>query len=318
MPKISVIVPVFNVEKYLRRCIDSILRQSFTAFDLVLIDDGSTDNCGAICDEYIRKDNRVHVIHQKNQGLSIARNVGIEWAFANSNSEWITFIDSDDWIHIEYLKLLYDVAVKYNVSLSMCNCIRVSDFSCDEKISEVTVKEFSPEDFWCFRQYGSACTKLYKKTDFYDIRFPKGLLFEDKFVTYKLIFQQEKVVYIEAPLYYYFSREGSITKSVWTPKAIDELFGSKDQLSYFKKGGFKSAYDVTVKNYLPRLQYHYKEAQIQKKVYMKEYIVLKMLFKLNLIKFHKYFPLNDNIGLYRSAFPLIVKLYKKFTYVKLK
>ena len=103
MPQISVIVPVYKVEPYLRRCVDSILGQTFTDFELILVDDGSPDNCPAICDEYARKDTRVHVIHQENGGLSAARNAGIDWAFANSDSQWLTSVDSDEWVHPEML-----------------------------------------------------------------------------------------------------------------------------------------------------------------------------------------------------------------------
>ena len=108
MPVISVIVPVYNVEKYLHRCVDSILAQTFTDFELILVDDGSPDNCGKICDEYAEKDSRIHVIHKVNGGLSDARNAGLDWAFANSNSEWVTFIDSDDWVDKYYLEYLYN------------------------------------------------------------------------------------------------------------------------------------------------------------------------------------------------------------------
>ena len=105
---ISIVVPIYKVEKYIHRCIESILAQTFTDFDLILVDDGSPDNCGKICDEYAVKDKRIHVIHKENGGLSDARNAGIDWAFANSDSEWITFIDSDDWIHPKYLETLYN------------------------------------------------------------------------------------------------------------------------------------------------------------------------------------------------------------------
>ena len=106
MPKISVIVPVYKVEKYLRRCIDSILNQTFNDFDLILVDDGSPDSCGDICEKYEKTDNRITVIHRENGGLSAARNSGIKWALKNSDSEWITFVDSDDWLHPDYLKIL--------------------------------------------------------------------------------------------------------------------------------------------------------------------------------------------------------------------
>ena len=120
MPTISVIVPVYKVEKYIHRCVDSILNQTFSDFELILVDDGSPDNCGAICDEYAAKDSRVVVIHQENGGLSAARNAGIDWAFANSDSQWLSFIDSDDWVHPEYLQKLLDTAVNNSAEVAFC------------------------------------------------------------------------------------------------------------------------------------------------------------------------------------------------------
>ena len=119
MAHISVIVPVYKVEPYLRRCVDSILTQTFTDFDLILIDDKSPDQCPHICEEYAITDSRVHVIHhKKNLGLSAARNMGIDWAFAESDSEWITFVDSDDWVHPLYLDALFNSV--HNHSISVC------------------------------------------------------------------------------------------------------------------------------------------------------------------------------------------------------
>ena len=102
MANISVIVPVYKVEAFLNRCVDSILCQTYEDFEIILVDDGSPDTCGALCDEYARKDGRVHVIHQENGGLSAARNTGIDWAFANSTSRWLAFVDSDDWVCLLY------------------------------------------------------------------------------------------------------------------------------------------------------------------------------------------------------------------------
>ena len=110
MPEISVIVPVYKVEQFIHRCVDSILLQSFYDFELILVDDGSPDQCGAICDAYAAADNRIHVIHQKNGGLSAARNTGIDYVMANSKSHWLTFVDSDDWLHPDFLKVLYTTA----------------------------------------------------------------------------------------------------------------------------------------------------------------------------------------------------------------
>ena len=119
MAKISVIVPVYNVEKYIHKCLDSILKQTFTDFELILVDDGSPDNCGNICDEYAKKDNRIFVVHKKNGGLSAARNSGIDWAFQNSDSEFITFIDSDDTIAENYLEKFMN-AMDNNADIVSC------------------------------------------------------------------------------------------------------------------------------------------------------------------------------------------------------
>ena len=106
MPIVSIIVPVYKAESYLHRCVDSILSQTFRDFELILVDDGSPDRSGGICDQYAAKDSRVRVIHQENGGPAVARNTGIDWAFANSDSQWQMFVDSDDWIHPEMLRYL--------------------------------------------------------------------------------------------------------------------------------------------------------------------------------------------------------------------
>ena len=316
MPEISVVVPVYNVSEYLKRCVDSILAQTFTSFDLILIDDGSPDDCGDICDQYIKTDNRVHVIHQENQGLSEARNVGIEWALKNSDSEWITFIDSDDWIHKDYLKVLYETSIKCNVDLSICNCIKTSELSIDEPEINEDIKIFTAEDFWCFRQYGGAWAKLYKKSHFENIRYPKGLLYEDIFVTYRLLFMQTNVAYIESPLYFYFLRDDSITKSKWNPRVLSQLDGMKQQLKFFKKNNYKGAYKVTVRNYLLHIKNNIASCEIVKNTYPKEYKKLKRIYRINLIRFYKFFPIKDNINLYRYGFPKFTKLYKKVVHIK--
>ncbi len=164
MTEISIIVPVYNVEKFLPRCIDSILEQTYTNFELILVDDGSPDNCGRICDEYVEKDSRVAVIHQKNGGLSAARNAGLDWAFENSDSEWITFIDSDDWVHPLYLECLYNACIMNNLEIAVCNYLRTDK----EELfhSDVPVFETIMPGYLWQNRYGVAviaCCKLYYK-----------------------------------------------------------------------------------------------------------------------------------------------------------
>jgi glycosyltransferase involved in cell wall biosynthesis len=120
MAAISVIIPVYQVEKYIRRCLDSLLAQTFSDFEAILVDDGSTDQSGAICEEYARKDPRFVVFHQKNQGQSVARNYALDWVYANSDSRYISFVDSDDWVHPKYLELLYEAITRFSVKISQC------------------------------------------------------------------------------------------------------------------------------------------------------------------------------------------------------
>ena len=127
MATISVIVPIYKVEKYINKCIESIMVQSFQDFDLILVDDGSPDACPRRCDEYAKQDERIVVIHKKNGGLSDARNAGIDWAMEHSKSQWFAFVDSDDYLHPDYLKTLYDTAQKEEADLVICDFVRVND-----------------------------------------------------------------------------------------------------------------------------------------------------------------------------------------------
>ena len=121
MSSICVIIPIYDAEAYLYRCVDSVLRQTLQDFELILIDDGSLDNSGLICDDYAGQDNRIHVIHQENRGLSAARNAGLDYAFENLKCDWISFIDSDDWVHPRYLEILFKSVNDKKVKVSACN-----------------------------------------------------------------------------------------------------------------------------------------------------------------------------------------------------
>ena len=205
MARIAVIVPVYKVEAYLHRCVDSILAQTFTDFELILVDDGSPDNCGAICDEYAEKDSRVHVIHKENGGLSSARNAGIDWAIEHSDSEWLTFIDSDDWIHPRYCDYLLKAAVEGSTSISTCRYIKVTESvpMADAEFS------FTTDDWLDYYLQDTvngivAVCKLYSKEIFREFRYPIGRLHEDEFLTYKLLLKAGTIASTRLALYYYF------------------------------------------------------------------------------------------------------------------
>lgn len=244
MAKISVVVPVYKVECYLHRCVDSILHQSFPDFDLILVDDGSPDNCGAICDDYAAKDNRVHVIHQKNGGLSAARNSGIDWSFANSSSQWLAFIDSDDWIHKDYLKLLLTAAEELDAGVAMGDYHWTSEYCEDEDLSNARPIPMEPER--AMAEYYAFCTpawgKIFRKALFAEIRFPVGKLYEDAYVTHKLIFAAENVAVYTEKLCYYYNNPTSITRAKWSDRKLDSIEAHEGRLAYFKEHGYQRAY----------------------------------------------------------------------------
>ena len=236
MAIVSVIVPVYNVERYIHRCIDSILQQTFRDFELVLIDDGSPDQCGAICDDYASIDSRVHVIHKENGGLSAARNSGIDWAFSKSDSEWLTFVDSDDWIHKFFLESLLSAVRKDNTCIAIGNAL----WTKGESFSENAIR---PSVVWRTAEYYQLHTvnstvawgKLYNKKCFRNIRFPDGKIHEDEYVTYKILFAQEYISVIDQPIYAYFQNDTGITRGKWTPARLDALVGIEQQISFFEK-----------------------------------------------------------------------------------
>ncbi len=244
MPEISVIVPVYQVEPYLCRCVDSILSQTFRDFELILVNDGSPDNCGAICEEYARRDDRIHVIHQKNGGLSAARNAAIDWAFQNSSSRWFTFIDSDDWVHERMLEILLTMAREKNVNISVCGFVQTRGEEPDHIQILPAPRIWTPEAFYvsCDTVPVIACAKLYRRECFRDIRYPVGKVHEDEYTTYRLLFPEKQIVVSEAPLYFYFQNEAGITKSGWSPKRLDAVQALGEQVAYFRKNGFQKAY----------------------------------------------------------------------------
>ena len=284
-------------------------------FELILIDDGSPDNCGAVCDEYAQKDSRIHVIHQRNGGLSAARNAGIDWAFANSDSQWLTFIDSDDWVHPEYLSTLYKAAISTNLPLSICGFIRTSG---EEPIIDTALfdcKIRNSESFFVEHNVNAiiACSKLYKKESFKSIRYPVGKIHEDEFITYKNLFSIENVAVVEAPLYYYYQNNNGITGSPWTPKHLIILPATAERLHYLKKHNLKQAYAWQVPQYFSHANgllnkvIRYTDAPISKSDLR---LVHKHFRKaLRLCRRSQELPFRNNQYLYEKTYPRLMKLY---------
>lgn len=234
MPTISVIVPVYNTEPYIHRCVDSILSQTFTDFELLLVDDGSPDNCGAICDEYAEQDGRVKAFHQENRGQAAARNLALDWVFANSGSEYISFVDSDDWVHPKYLELLIRAIREYDAPVSQCIFVETSGGDAFEDVGN-RMFQVTPEEQYLNWNCALFCTKLYRRSCFDTLRFPEGIIYEDLAIWYKLLFSLDRMVIVNEKLYYYFQNPDGTTLKKWTPAKLARVEAWEAQLDYLSQ-----------------------------------------------------------------------------------
>jgi len=311
MARISVIVPVYKVEPYLCRCVDSILSQNFSDFELILVDDGSPDHCGAICDEYVQKDSRVHVIHQKNGGLSAARNAGLDWMFANSDSQWLTFIDSDDWIHPRMLEQLYRAVQEHDVKLSICGYCETNGEVPWEENAVIQSKIWPVEQYYVEHNVNAtiAVCKLYERDCFREIRYPVGKIHEDEYVTYRILFEFEKVAIIDTPMYAYYFNADSITKSAWTPKKMDSLAAIEGQISFLKKNGFLDGYRYRAERYVRVLNWQLGLARQNGYAGSKYERILHRKLKQNLLRYRSMYPFHGNECYYDQAFPGLMNIY---------
>lgn len=222
---ISIIIPIYNVEKYLEKCLDSILNQTYKNLEIILIDDGSTDNSPNICNSYCEKDKRIKIIHKNNEGVSSARNKGIEL----SKGKYIVFIDSDDYVSNEHIEVLYDCIISNNVDLVISNLIDISEdgiiLNNEEKESflmnkDQCLKELLSEDNF----YHLCCGNIYRKDLLEKIRFNcKYRIAEDLDFLYRYIKQISSAYFLSKNTYYYLKREGSATNSIYSEKWNDEL-----------------------------------------------------------------------------------------------
>lgn len=234
-PLVSVIVPVYKVEKYLRRCVDSIVNQTYPEFELLLVDDGSPDNCGKICDEYEEKYSFIRVIHQKNQGLSAARNNAVSFTCG----DYITFIDSDDYVTADYIEYLVGLLQQYGADISVGGY--VYQFEGKEIVipREETKSEYiDTEKALEYMNYGKgfsvfAWGKLYKRELIEAFPYPDGKLYEDLATTYRIISASSGVAYGNKQIYYWVQRAGSTTRSEFNEKQLDGIEAAKAQLAFF-------------------------------------------------------------------------------------
>lgn len=231
-PLISVIVPIYKVEDYLDKCVLSILQQTYQNLEVILVDDGSPDNCGAICDQFAKADSRIKVIHKTNGGLSDARNVAIDVM----RGEFVAFVDSDDTIAPDYIEVLYGLIEKYQAQMSVVDFAfnyegvplhledrqyREKSYTANDAIEEMFYQGDFDDYAWC---------KLYQRSLFKEIRFPKGLIYEDTFVSYRIMALCEKIAYCNKQMYYYLIREDSIEGQSFSANKLDSAMQIFDSM----------------------------------------------------------------------------------------
>ena len=219
---VSVIVPVYNVESYLSECVESVRNQTHRLLEIILVDDGSTDNSGNLCDKYLEKDDRIKVIHKLNGGLSSARNVGIQ----NASGEFIAFIDSDDWIENTMIQRLLTSCLESGSLLSMCGSYvafskeNIKVRKCPSKTECLSLKEFWSKLLRTTEGDFISCDKLYHRSLWENYKFPEGKIYEDIRVLYKVIEQTNLISAVAEPLYYYRIRSTAIT-ATFNPQAME-------------------------------------------------------------------------------------------------
>ena len=253
---ISVIIPVYNTEKYLRRCVDSVLNQTYTDLEVILIDDGSTDGSADIIDTYAKKDKRVVAVHEINGGAATARNTGLD----NAHGEYVTFIDSDDWVDERYLEILYEgissgaevAEIKY-IKTGSEDVAPVYDDECDIKSG----KDLYDDRDYFFGIYSSiVCCKLYSIKVFDGLRFADRFA-EDTFTAYKAVYPCKQVARLNAEVYYYFDNVDSLSTSTLKSKQLDLIEAYIEQYKYFEEAGDLIARDYAAEKIYYLISYYY-------------------------------------------------------------
>ncbi len=262
-PKISVIVPVYQVKAYLEKCVGSLLAQTFSDFELILVDDGATDGSGALCDKLQQSDPRVRVLHQENAGLSAARNSGL----ALARGEYMTLVDSDDAVTPEYLQRLYDGAISQNAEVSVCGFSYVYE---DPKQAPSKKRLLPPvQAAYCSMSGREAAArivrdndrgmivawgKLYHRSLMPYLRYPKGKLNEDEFTTYQVLYHAKKVAVTAAKEYLYLQRGGSIMGGGYSERRLDKVEALRQAIAFFEQKGDEQLMRAAKKRYLLSLQ----------------------------------------------------------------
>lgn len=307
---VSIIIPIYNVENYLERCIDSLLSQTYDCIELILVDDGSPDSCGEICDKYCKND-KVRVIHQSNMGLSSARNSGISIA----KGDWLVFVDSDDFVSPNFIQQLYDMCKQYNVLVSQCGIVRGKDDCINSEIlDDVVVWKFKDLYSAPNREYRTvAWGKLYHKSLFEELRFPVGKINEDEDTVFKALYNANEIAITHSHLYYYYMSPSSILRNNKRHVNFDFVDIFQDRINFLERQKEFDMIEVTKKELCIRLMMNYFNAESNK---------MPKDEKKQLISLFKRYYSNFNIEKYAVREKMALKLFhimpKTFAFIERK
>lgn len=262
MALVSIIIPIYNVERYLDRCIASVANQTYQDIQIILVDDGSTDSSPAICDSWAHKDTRITVVHQVNGGVSAARNRGLDVA----TGEYILWVDSDDYIAPETIGIMMCTAAQTDVDMVICDFKKGTDdhyvfktastIAC-EQIDKVSALNRIYADSHSALRYAAPWAKLAKRGIYHDIRYPDGKIFEDIYTTHKLICRCERIAVLDIPLFYYFQRPDSIMNATFSMKKLDYLQALVERIAFFKECSFDELESIAFDELLHSLIWEY-------------------------------------------------------------
>lgn len=310
---LSIIVPIYNVEKYLEECIKSILKQTYNSFELILIDDGSTDSSGKIADYFLSIDKRVKVIHQCNKGLSSARNIGIEI----SSGKYIMLVDSDDVIDYRMCEIMVNNAEENNADLVICdflefssNIIYTNNINIkSEKFNNIEALEGLTDKFRS--KFTISTNKLYRKRLLEKNKFMSNRIHEDEFIIHRILNDSNKIIYIPIKLYYYRKRINSITTNKFSKKSLDKIDAFYDRVKFFNNLGLIELSERTQRVYLNCYLENYYKARRELNLSNKE---LK-LYRHGLASLLRYILNNKSFNIKEKVMAVIITIYPDFYFI---
>lgn len=284
---VSVIVPIYKVEEYLDECVQSILKQTYQNFELILVDDASPDNCGKMCDSYAAENSKIQVIHKENGGLSSARNAGLEIA----KGDYIVFVDSDDYIRDCYLEDMVNLAIQYEADLICCHFTKAESFVRWEDSESLVI--YRGEEIIDNRNTNDvvmtpAWNKLYHRSFFFghDLRYPEGKIHEDNFLTPQILYRAKCMVITGKSLYFYRVRENSIITSSFSEKRLDKIEAIEFYLKFYREINKPALFYKELEGYFRGLMHFYSlMLEIDRKKYRGKIIEYRNKLKKELGKY---------------------------------